>query len=378
MSLTLESWKERAVPRISERELVERVSPLDPEMKLHYMPGYTNDAFIYNAMLDDAPASILVVDDDVVCKTFFQNHFRIMGYSFKGASSATEALEILSQHKIDLVVSDIKMKGKNGLELMQEAHKNYPDIPFIIMTGYAPNYSFEEIITAGATDFLAKPFSLGELKAKISRILREKQIMMQLQQTLKEVKNLFGTTVGALAATLEIRDPYTAGHQRRVSELACAIAQEMGLAEERIEALRLAALVHDIGKIGVPAEILVKPGKLYETEMNLIKAHSQIGHDILKPITFPWPIAEIVLQHHERLNGSGYPQGLVAQEILWEARIIGVCDVVEAMISHRPYRPPLDLSEVLDEISQNQGILYETEIVDACITLFNERNFKFE
>ena len=138
-------------------------------------------------------------------------------------------MEIIRQDKIDLVVSDIKMKGENGIELMQEAHKKYPDISFIIMTGYAPDYSYEDIINAGASDFLAKPFSLGELKAKISRIRKEKKILVQLQQTLKRVKNLFGTTVGALAATLEKRDPYTAGHQLRVGDLACAIAQEMGL-----------------------------------------------------------------------------------------------------------------------------------------------------
>ena len=365
------------MPQISERELVERVSPLDPEMKLHYMPGYKNDTVIHNAMLDDAPPSILVVDDEDDCKTLLQDYFQIMGYSFKGASSATEALEILSQDKIDLVVSDIKMKGKNGIELMQEAHKNDPDISFIIMTGYASDYSYEDIINAGATDFLAKPFSLGELKAKISRIRREKKILVQLRQNIKMVKNLFRTTVGALAAILGKRDPYTAGHQLRVRDLACAIAQEMGLAEERIEALCLAAVVHDIGKIGAPADILVKPGELNETEMSLIKCHPQIGYDILKPIDFPWPIAEMVLQHHERLNGSGYPQGLVAQEILLEARIIGVADVVEAMIYHRPYRAAFDLSKALDEISQNKGILYDTEIVDACITLFNERNFRF-
>lgn len=366
------------MPQINVRELVERISPLDPEMKLHYMPGYTNNTTMYNAMSDDPPPFILIVDDEEDCKAFLQDYFKIMGYSFKGASSAAEALEILSQDKIDLVVTDIKMKGKNGIELMQEAQKNYPDISFIIMTGYAPDYSYEDIINAGATDFLAKPFSLGELKAKISRIRKEKKTLVQLRQTLKKVKNLFGTTVGALAATVEKRDPYTGGHQLRVGDLACAIAQEMGLAEGRIEALRLAAFVHDIGKIGVPAEILSKPGTLRETEMSLIKSHSQIGYEILKPVDFPWPIAEMVLQHHERLNGSGYPQGLVAQEILLEAKIIGVADVVEAMVSHRPYRPALDLSKALDEISQNKGILYDTEIVEACVTLFNEMNFNFK
>jgi putative two-component system response regulator len=365
------------MPKISEPKLVERVSPLDLEMKLHYMSGYTNDTVVHNKMLEEAPLSILVVDDEDICKTFLQDYFQIMGYLFKGASSANEALEIISRDKIDLVVSDIKMKGGNGIDLMQEAHKNYPDIPFIIMTGYASDYSYEDIIDAGASDFLAKPFSLGELKAKISRIRKEKKNLLQLRQTIKMVKNLFGSTVEALVATMEKRDPFTAGHQLLVGNLARAVAQEMGLSEGRIEALRLGAVVHDIGKIGLPADIIAKPGKLNEAEMSVIKCHPQIGYDILKPIDFPWPIAEMVLQHHERLNGSGYPQGLVAQEILLEAKIIGVADVVEAMISHRPYRTGLDLRKALDEISQNKGILYDTEIVDACIKLFNERNFKF-
>ncbi len=363
--------------QISERELFEPVSSLYPEFKLHYMPGYTNDNVIHHAEISNAPLSILVVDDEESCRTLLQDYFQITGYLVKGASDAAEALEILSQDKIDLVVSDIRMNGKNGVELMQKAHKDYPDIPFIIMTGYAPQYSYEDIINAGATDFIAKPFSLGELKAKILRIQKEKKTQRQLQQTLTRVKTLFRDTVGALATTLEKRDPYTAGHQRQVNDLACAIAREMGLEKGRVEAMCLAALVHDIGKINVPASILSKPGILKDYEMGLIRVHSQVGYDIMNNIEFPWPVAEMILQHHERLNGSGYPQGLVGQEILVEARIIGVADVVEAMTAHRPYRPALGLSTALEEISKNKGILYDIEIVDACIKLFNERNFKF-
>ena len=363
--------------QISEQKLFELGSSLYPEFKLHYMPGFTNDAVIQRTVVDKAPLSILVVDDEDSCRSLLQDYLQITGYLFKGASDAAEALEILSQHKIDLVVSDIKMKGKNGIELMQKAHKDYPDIPFIIMTGYAPEYSYEDIINAGATDFLSKPFSLGELNAKILRIQREKKTQRQLQQTLTRVKILFRDTVGALAATLEKRDPYTAGHQRQVKDLACAIAQEMGLEKGRVEALCLAALVHDIGKINVPASILSNPGNLKETEMGLIRVHSQVGYDIMNNIEFPWPVAEMILQHHERLNGSGYPQGLAGQEILLEARIIGVADVVEAMTANRPYRPALGLSTALEEISINKGILYDSAIVDVCIKLFNESNFKF-
>lgn len=246
------------------------------------------------------------------------------------------------------------------------------------MTGYTSDYSYEDIINIGATDFIAKPFSMGELNAKILRIAREKKILWQLQQSLIRIKELFENTVGALASTLEKRDPYTAGHQQRVGHLAYAIAQEIGLPVERTEGLRLAAFVHDIGKINVPSDILAKPGKLSEIEMNLIRGHSQVGFDILKRIDFPWPIAEIILQHHERLNGSGYPQGLVEQEILLEAKIIGVADVMEAMSVHRPYRPALGLSVALEEIYQNKGVLYDGEIVDACIRLFTEKDFEFE
>ncbi|HID87880.1 MAG TPA: HD-GYP domain-containing protein [Anaerolineae bacterium] len=157
-----------------------------------------------------------------------------------------------------------------------------------------------------------------------------------------------------------------------------SIAREMGLPEEQFEGIRIAGLIHDIGKINVPAEILSKPGPLSELEFGLIQAHPQVGHDILKTIEFPWPVAQIVLQHHERMDGSGYPQGLSDDNILLEARILGVADVVEAMASHRPYRPPRGLDKALEEISRNRGILYDPEVVDACLKLFTEKGFTFE
>ena len=180
-------------------------------------------------------------------------------------------------------------------------------------------------------------------------------------------------TIGKITET---RDPYTSGHQLKVSKLAIAIAQEMKLPQDKIEGIRIASLVHDIGKISIPSEILSKPSKLSEIEDKLIKNHSQIGYDILKSIEFPWPIAQIVLQHQERLNGSGYPQGLKGDDILLEAKIIAVADVIEAMSSHRPYRPALGINKALEEIYQNQGILYDPEVVNACIRLFKEKNFK--
>ncbi|MFA5110808.1 MAG: HD domain-containing phosphohydrolase [Desulfobaccales bacterium] len=365
------------MPRIGERQLTEYVSALKPE-GIFPRSRETGDTFVACANLAKKAAFILIVDDDDSIRRILKEYLEMNGLSCKEASSAIEALEILGRENIDLIVSDIKMGGQDGVELMQEVRKDDPHIPFIMMTGYAPAYSYEDIIKAGASDFIGKPFSMGELKAKIFRIKREKDILHQLQHTLIMVKKLFANTVETLASTLEKIDPYTAGHQQRVGDLACAIAQEMGFARDRIEGLRLAASVHDIGKISVPTEILVKPGKMTEVEMGLIRVHSQNGYDILKSVAFPWPIAEMVLQHHERLNGSGYPQGLFGQEILMEARIIGVADVVEAMSAHRPYRPALELGAALEEIEQNRDILYDEIVVDSCLKLFREKLFEFE
>lgn len=189
--------------------------------------------------------------------------------------------------------------------------------------------------------------------------------------------HLLEETVAALSSAAEKRDPYTAGHQKRVTKLACAIARELKLPESQIGGVRMAAIIHDIGKLYIPAEILNKPGPLSEAEFTLIKIHPQVSFDILKPIEFPWPIAQIVIQHHERLNGSGYPRGLMGEEILFEARILGVADVVEATASHRPYRPALGINKAMDEISKNKGVLYDPVVADACLRLFKEKGFKF-
>jgi len=199
-----------------------------------------------------------------------------------------------------------------------------------------------------------------------------------MRQGLVKLRSTLKASIDSLASAIEMRDPYTAGHQERVTRLARAIAQEMGLAEERVEAIEIAGVIHDIGKLYVPAEILSKPTKLSDLEYSMIKMHSQVGYTILSKIDFPWPIAQIVHQHHEAINGSGYPQGLSGKDILLEAKILCVADVVEAMSSHRPYRPALGIQAALAEISQKQGILYEREVVDACLKLFQEKNFKFD
>ena len=209
-------------------------------------------------------------------------------------------------------------------------------------------------------------------------ITRRKMAERELKESLDRLSRALEGTIQAMAVTIEMRDPYTAGHQRRVSKLACAIAREIGLPEMRIEGIRMAGEIHDIGKIYVPSEILSKPGKLTDIEFTIIKTHAQVGYDILKNIEFPWPIADIVVQHHERLDGSGYPAHLKGDAILLEANIIIVADVVEAMSSHRPYRPAYGIDKAVAEITHNKGVLYDAAVVNHCVRLFREANFSFE
>jgi len=209
-------------------------------------------------------------------------------------------------------------------------------------------------------------------------ITKRKQAEREIQQGYKKLQKTMEGAINIIAKIVETRDPYTAGHQQRVSKLATSIAQEMLLSQDKIEGIKITALIHDIGKISVPAEILSKPSKLNEMEFGLIKNHPKIGYDILRKIDFPWPVAQIVLQHHERLDGSGYLNNLKADKILLEAKILGVADVVEAMSSHRPYRPAKGVSAALEEITQNRGILYDPEVVDICVRLFKEKGFNFD
>ena len=197
------------------------------------------------------------------------------------------------------------------------------------------------------------------------------------RSAVERIRKALRATVQAIAVTVEARDPYTAGHQRRVADLASAIAAEMSLPTDRIDGIRMAATIHDLGKISIPAEILSKPTKLTNIEFMLIKTHPQSGYDILKDIDFPWPIARTVLEHHEKMNGSGYPNGLRGDDILMESRVLAVADVVEAMSSHRPYRPTLGINAALEEISKNKGKLYDADVVDACVKLFKTGKFEF-
>lgn len=211
----------------------------------------------------------------------------------------------------------------------------------------------------------------------VDDITKQKRAEEKLLQSYKNLRKTLTSTVQAMAMAIESRDPYTAGHQRRVAELAYLIASEMHFSQDKIDGIRLAGLIHDLGKITIPAEILSKPCELTGIEFELIKNHCRIGYDILKSIDFPWPVAQIVYQHHERLDGSGYPLALSNDDILMEAKILAVSDVVEAMATNRPYRATLGIERALEEIKTNSGILYEPCVVEACVTLFTKKGFKF-
>jgi putative nucleotidyltransferase with HDIG domain len=214
---------------------------------------------------------------------------------------------------------------------------------------------------------------------KLLKIEIENRALVQeeLEQSFQNLKKGMDSTIQAIAMTVEKRDPYTSGHQMRVAALTRTIAETLELPEDQIEGAYMAASLHDIGKISLPAEILTKPIKLTEIEISLIQAHSQSGYDILKGIEFPWSIADIIIQHHERMDGSGYPNGLAGDSILIEARIVGVADVVETMSSHRPYRPSMGIEKALAEITQNSGTLYDAEVVTACLNIFSKNSFEF-
>jgi HD-GYP domain-containing protein (c-di-GMP phosphodiesterase class II) len=242
------------------------------------------------------------------------------------------------------------------------------------LTLYAPEPNAFDTEEVALLEEIAEDLAFG-LDALRTRTERDRALQ-ERKEYAERLRISLEDALQAIATTVEMRDPYTAGHQRRVAKLAADIARELGLPEEQVHGIHLASIVHDLGKIHIPAEILSKPAKLSDLEFSLIQTHPQAGHDILAEIDFPWPIAQAVLQHHERLDGSGYPNSIKGDAIIAEARIIAVSDVVEAMSSHRPYRPGLGIEAALEEIERHRGVRYDADAVDACIRLFRERQYK--
>jgi len=360
---------------------------------------------------------ILIVDDEEPIRRLLGHLLEMKGYDCDLAADALEARQLFKNEQFELVLCDLNMPGESGLQLLQFILNEHRDTAAITVTAIDDPEVARTALDIGVYGYIIKPFETNEVLINVANALRRRQLEIDnrihrenleqivqrrttelretvhrlekkerqlreresvLEKTLADYRQAMEGIVEAMALTVEMRDPYTAGHQRRVVELVRAIADEMGLSEQQKDGIRMAGVIHDVGKIAVPAEILSKPGRINELEYSLIKTHPQVGYDILKNIQFPWPIATTVLQHHERLDGSGYPQGLMGDQILPEAKILAVADVVEAMASHRPYRPGLGIDNALDHISGTRGVLYEAEVVSACLRVFKENGFKFD
>lgn len=338
-------------------------------------------------MSEDIEKQKILIVDDAVSNIEIINDALHDSYTTYFATNAKKALEIALAIKPDLILLDVVMPDMNGYELYSLLKKEptLNDVSVIFVTAMSDGADETIGLELGAADYITKPINQNIVKLRTKNHLAlkrqmqlEKRLIQQnmVELNLLKMKRLFYGTVEALSTMAETRDPYTAGHQRRVAELTCEIAMAMMFSNNEAEGFYVAAILHDIGKVNVPAEILSKPGKITEIEFNLLKTHSEVGYNILKNIESEWMIADIVYQHHEKLDGSGYPRGLRGDDILSGARIIAVADVVEAISSHRPYRAALGIDAAMSEITSYRGIYYDEDVVDVCVELF-QKGFSF-
>jgi PAS domain S-box-containing protein/putative nucleotidyltransferase with HDIG domain len=315
----------------------------------------------YSLLVNNSYQAITVAQDNML-KFVNPRAMEILGYSEK---------EIMSQPFLSFIhPEDREMIARRHMDRL-----NGKPVPHV--------YPFRVVDKKGNTKWLEINAVIIEWDGRqatlnfLSDITERKQTEEDLKYSFSRLHSTMQGTIRVMSSIVELRDPYTAGHQLRVTKLACAIAEKMGLSAEQIDGIRAAGLVHDIGKIYVPAEILSKPGQLNEVEYIMIKTHPKVGHDILKQIDFIWPVAEIVLQHHERMDGSGYPSGLTGEQIMIESRILAAADVIEATASHRPYRAGLGIEKALEELIQGKGTLYDPGVVDTCLALCRQKSFQF-
>jgi putative two-component system response regulator len=343
---------------------------------------------------DNSTVDILVVDDEAMIREMMVRILNRKGYGCRTAADAKEARAKLVEKVCDLLICDIYLPGESGMDFTQYVLANHADTAAIMATGEVNLEIAQSMINMGVYDYITKPLEHNGIVISVENALRRRELeianrryqrdlermvddrTLSLKNSMEKLETTMAGIIRAITSVVETRDPYTAGHQRRVADLAKAMAAKTGLSPEEIEGIHMAALIHDLGKIRVPAEILSKPGRLTANEFNIIKEHSQVGYDIIKEIEFPWPVATIVLQHHERLDGSGYPSGLSGDDILVESRIIAVADVVEAMASHRPYRPGLGIDAALEEILKNSGTRYDADLGRVCAQLFREDHYQ--
>ena len=313
---------------------------------------------LLEALLSIAPLGIVFVDRD----------FRYVRVNEKVAAiRGSAAMNENLGHTVAEIVPALWAQLESSYRSVLDTGDSVVDVPVSGVTAEDPGHLHHWLESIHAVQINGETIGLGIVFDDVTERMQHTTALVALTEA----------AVGTMAAAAEARDPYSAGHQQRVAELAVAIAIDLGLDQRDVDALRLAAKVHDIGKLAIPSQILNKPSHLRPTEFALIKEHAQAGSDIVRGIDFPWPVADVILQHHERLDGSGYPAGLVGDEILLGARIIAVADVVEAMASHRPYRASLGIAAALNEIEIGRGILYDAEVVDVCLRRFRECGWRF-
>ena len=341
-------------------------------------------------------ANILVVDDEKSIRNTFQAFLSNEGHSVQTAENVDNAIQLLAKTDFDLVLTDVIMPHITGMELLDHITASSPDIPVIIMTGEPTIETAKQAVRNSAFDYLTKPINKDSLLKTVRNALNlksisdnHKKLEIENQQYRDNLEKLvakrtqalqktMSATIHTISSMLELRDVYTAQHQRRVANLAVAIAGKMGLKKSQIECLYVTGYVHDIGKLVVPAEILSKPGTLSDLEFEFVKTHVECGYNLLKNVDLPWPISDVLHQHHERMNGSGYPQGLEGSDIDICARVLAVADVVEAMSSHRPYRPSRGLDAALSEIEKGSGEIYDPDVAAAVLALFREDGYQIE
>jgi putative two-component system response regulator len=311
---------------------------------------------------------ILVVEDEGIVALDIQKRLQALGYGVSGlASSGEEAMEMLLRNRPDLVLMDIQLCGRmDGVDTAGQILASF-HIPVIYLTAYADSETLERAKITGPFGYILKPFDTKDLHVAIEMALYKHQ----MDQALRE-------NHAAIAAIIELRGPFLSGYHQRVSRLTAAIAEEMGLSDSRVEGIRLTAGIYDIGLVQMPAEILMNAGRLEGVNLDIYQAYPRIGYDILNKVEFPWPIAETVLQHRECFDGSGFPGGLKGGDILLEARILAVADAVASITSHRTYRPALEMHKALEEMTNHKGILYDPDVLDACLRLFHEKGYKME
>ncbi len=333
---------------------------------------------------------ILIVDDNSTNIDLLVNSLNA-DYRLGIAKNGFKAIDYALEYLPDLILLDVMMPEMNGYEVCKrlKADSSTKNIPIIFITALIRTDHKTKGFEFGGVDYITKPFHSDEVKARVKahislkkmrETLKNQNIILEerVMEKTAQIQQMLSATIQTMAIMIDVRDPYTAGHQRRVAKLACAIAEKLSLSESIISTIQIAGVLHDIGKIRIPTSIINRPGELLDVEFQMIKIHPQVGYDILKNIPSPWLFAKVVLQHHEKLDGSGYPAGLKDDEIMLEAKILTVADVTEATSSYRPYRPAFDIDYSLEELLKHKDELYYGKAVDACVELFRKDNFKLE